>query len=274
LSDVFGDAFWQAYLPPFCRAVNLVIAPSQGLCEVLRRFGVDARIEVVPNGVDISPFRSAVEPVSRAELGFEPEDVVLVFTGRLGPEKNLSFLLRSFAGTAKTYERARLLLIGDGPERENLEAQARYMGIAGRVCFTGMVPYESLPRYLATADVFVTASVTEVHPLSIIEAMAAGLPTLGIQSPGVGDIVENEKTGILAPEEDLALFTAKMVRLVTETETRARLGAYAREASLAYSIERTSQLLLEHYQQMAHASAGRKRGIRPRFMQLIDRLLI
>ena len=86
-------------------------------------------------------------------------------------------------------------MIGDGPERENLEDRVCHMGIEDRVCFTGMVPYSELPRYLVTADVFATASFTEVHPLSVVEAMEAGLPVLGIRSRGVADIVEEDCTG-------------------------------------------------------------------------------
>jgi glycosyltransferase involved in cell wall biosynthesis len=147
-------------------------------------------IEVVPNGVDLSPYSNETVPIDRAEFGFNESDIVLVYTGRLGPEKNLPFLLRAFAGIAKSYEDVGLLIVGDGPEYDNLVDRVQHMGITDRVHFTGQVPYDDLPRYLATADAFVTASVSEVHPLSVIEAQAAGLPVLGIQSPGVSDIVK------------------------------------------------------------------------------------
>ena len=86
-----------------------------------------------------------------------------------------------------------------------------------------------------------TASVTEVHPLSVIEALASGLPVVGIQSPGVGDIVEDGVTGYLAPEEDLAVFTAKISRIITDHETRKLMAQKAKEVSMIYSIENTTQ---------------------------------
>jgi len=73
-------------------------------------------------------------------LGFTDEDVLLIYAGRLGPEKNLPFLLRAFAGTAKTYENTKVLVVGDGPERDNLEDRVQYMGIHETVRFVGMVP--------------------------------------------------------------------------------------------------------------------------------------
>ena len=121
-----------------------------------------------------------------------------------------------------------MLLIGDGPERDNLQDRVKHMGLENKVVFTGMLPYDQVPGYLAMADAFVTASVTEVHPLSVIEAMAAGLPVLGIQSPGVGDTVQDGETGLLAAEEDLAGFTAKLVRMVVDGEARRRMAAQRR----------------------------------------------
>lgn len=269
LPEVIGLTALEAYMPAFCRACDLVISPSPGMRGVLQRLGVTTPIDVVPNGVDLQPFRQPAHPIDREELGFGLQDILLVYTGRLGPEKNLTFLLRSFAGAVQAYNNIGLLLIGDGPERENLEDRVKQMALGGRVRFTGMVPYEELPNYLAAADAFVTASVTEVHPLSVIEAMAAGLPVLGIQSPGVGDSIQDGKTGFLVPEVDLAAFTAKMIRLVTEHDLRRELGRQAREAAEYYAIERTTQLMIERYSLVCAAAAGRRKRMRPRMFNLL-----
>ena len=239
-----------AYLPPFYRACDLVIAPSEGIRQVMMKQGVDVPIEVVSNGVDLRPFQEVSSPLERAALGFEPGDFVMAFVGRLSPEKNLQFLVEAFAAVAQVFSQARLLLIGTGPLRKPLQTWVREHDLTGRVHFTGFVPYDRLPSYLAVADAFVTASVTEVHPLTVIEAMSAGLPILGIQSPGVGDIVENEVTGLLSPEEKGA-FISLMSRLVTEPDLCHRLGQQARQTSNNYAIEQTSQIILGHYQRLA-----------------------
>jgi glycosyltransferase involved in cell wall biosynthesis len=271
LPDPVGESLMESYLPTFCRACDLVIAPSQGLRQVLEKMGVDAQIEVVPNGVNIQPFANPVHKCERSQFGFQPDHVVLTYMGRLGPEKNLPFLVSAFAGAAQAYDYIRLLVIGDGPEREPLYERCKQLGVGSKVHFTGMVPYSDLPGYLAAADAFVTASVTEVHPLSVIEAMASGLPVLGIQSPGVGDTVEDGETGFLA-SEDLAAFTAKMVRLATDPDLRSQMSARARKASEAFAIERTTQLMLERYQRVIDQSAERKRGLRARFARLMDKV--
>ncbi len=268
LPEEISETFLKAYLKSFCAACDFVIAPSKGIMDVMRHLGVDVPIEIIPNGVEIAPFRHVEHPIQKNELGFTDEDVLLVYAGRLGPEKNLPFLLRAFAGTAKTYENARLLIIGDGPERDNLEDRVQYMGISERVRFVGMVPYAEVPRYLAAGDAFVTASVTEVHPLSVIEAMATGLPVLGIRSPGVGDIVEEGVNGLLAPEEDLAVFTAKMVRLVAEPETRRFMSENARRSATKYDIERIIQILLSHYERLRVEASKRQGNLRFRLSKV------
>ena len=270
LPDPVGESIMQSYLPAFCRACDLVIAPSEGLKQVLIRLGVDVTIEVVPNGVDIQPFAHPKRVHERAEFGFQPEHVVLVYMGRLGPEKNLPFLLRAFAGAAQAYPHIRLLIIGDGPERDNLEDRARNMGLESKVHFTGMIPYPELPEYLAAADAFVTASVTEVHPLSVIEAMASGLPVLGIQSPGIEDTIVDGETGLLSTH-DLAAFTALMVRLATDGDLRSKMSAAARSASAIYAIDRTTQIMLGHYRRVISQSRGRKRGLHARLARLLDK---
>jgi len=250
LPDVVGESVVRAYLPSFCKSIDLVIAPSPGLRDVLQSYGVQSNVEVIPNGVDISPFQAPVEPVSRAELGFREDVTLLTYMGRLGPEKNLPFLLRAFGGVASAFDQVGLLILGDGPVRDDLEDRVRLMGLTDRVRFTGLIPYTQMPRYLAAADAFVTASVTEVHPLSVIESMAAGLPVVGIRSPGVGDTVEDGVSGLLAPKEDLADFTAKLARMIGEVDNRKRMGEQARAVAQSYAIEHTAQILLDRYEQL------------------------
>lgn len=269
--EALSEAFMRAYLPSFCKGCDLVIAPSKGLKQVLTNFGVASDIEVIPNGVDIKPFQNVEQPIPRHKLGFQPEDIVLTYMGRIGPEKNLAFLLRVFAGVANTYDNVHLLIIGDGSERENLQDLVRIMGIGDRVNFTGVVPYTNLPAYMAVADAFVTASVTEVHPLSVIEALASGLPVIGIQSPGIGDTIEDGITGYLAQKEDLAEFTAKLSRIIVDDEHREDMSKQARQSARDYSYEKTTQILLDHYYELIEKFTNRKRGVLSRLTKPFTR---
>jgi glycosyltransferase involved in cell wall biosynthesis len=269
LPEELSETFLQTYMPPFCSAVDMVVSPSAGMAEVLRRLGVSTPVEVIPNGVELKRYRQPCGDC-RAEFGYSPEDVLLVYAGRLAPEKSLDFLLKAFVGASEAIPEARLLLIGGGPEEEKLRQMAAQTNAADHIHFTGMIPHNDLPRYLSMCDMFVTASVTEVHPLSVIEAMASGLPALGIHSVGVSDTIEDGITGYLS-RNDLAAFTAKMTRLCLDRSFRRKMGAAARKASEKYDIERTIKTMLAHYEALVFDGHQRRRGLQYRFSSLLER---
>jgi len=269
LPEGVSETFLQAYMPPFCAGVDLVISPSAGMAGVLRSLGVNSPIEIVPNGVELTRYHQTCDDC-RTEFGFTSNDILLVYSGRLAPEKNLSFLLHAFAGTTEAVGNLHLLLLGSGPEEENLKMLAAELGISKQVHFTGLIEYDDIPRYLAMCDLFVTASVTEVHPLSVIEAMASGLPVVGIRSVGVGDTVEDGVTGFLSSNAQAA-FAAKLTRLCIEKSMRKKMGAAARKASEKYAIERTTRTMLSHYEQLVSEAGHRQRGIRYRLRSLLER---
>jgi glycosyltransferase involved in cell wall biosynthesis len=271
LPETIGDAALKAYLSPFYRACDLVIVPSPSMRQILEEhFGLISPVEVIPNGLDLTPYRKEIQPVDRSTFGFSANDVISIYVGRLSPEKNLSFLLRAFYGVAMTYDHVRLLVVGDGPERENLEAQVKHMNIGARVFFTGMVDYNEIPSYLASSDIFVTPSSAETFGLSTVEAMAAGLPTLGIDAPGTGDIIEDGVTGLVT-SDDLAVFTAKLVLLSTNYELRHVMGKQAVQASKKYDIQTTTGIMIQHYRQLVEAAKRRNKGARYKLTRFLDR---
>jgi glycosyltransferase involved in cell wall biosynthesis len=237
--------------------------------KILRQLDVESRIEIVPNGVELQHYFEA-EPLSREEYGFAETDILLIYSGRLAPEKNLEFLLQAFSGVAQAIDNVYLLILGSGTRKQELEEYARDIGVSKRVHFTGMIPYDKIPGYLAMCDAFVTASVTEVHPLSVIEAMGAGLPVMGIHSPGVGDSVEDGISGFLSTE-DLPAFTAKLTRLCLDSDLRHKMGKTARQASTKYAIERTTQIMLEHYNKLVYNFLPRKRRWEVRLRGFLER---
>ena len=268
-----SQSMLQAYMPDFCSAVDMVISPSPGMEKILRQYGVNGSIEVVPNGVDLHRFHGA-QPLPRSEFGYADDDILLVYAGRIAPEKNLEFLIQSFAGVSRLIPNVHLLIVGGGQKEheEALRPVPGELGIKDRVHFTGMIPYDQLPSYLAMCDVFVTASVTEVHPLSVIEAMAAGLPIVGIDSPGVGDSVVDGESGLLSTEE-IASYTAKLTYLCMSRDLQKRMGTAAREASQQYSIERTMKIMLQHYNRLTQNTKPLKQSLDERLKSILEEFL-
>jgi len=273
MPEEMSQGILQAYMPSFCDGVDLVITPSQGMENVLRQLNVRKHIEVVPNGVDLKPFTEA-SPLLRTDFGYGEDDIVLVYSGRIALEKNLPFLLRSFKGISQAIPNVHLLLLGSGIQlyEEELKALVLELELGHRVRLAGRILYDQLPAYLAMCDIFVTASVTEVHPLSVIEAMGAGLPVMGIHSVGVGDTVEDGISGFLATYDQPA-FTAKLTRLCLDHDLRTRMGSAARKSSLNYDIDSTVRILLKHYESLVRESKPRKSNWTVRLRGMLERFV-
>jgi glycosyltransferase involved in cell wall biosynthesis len=271
LTKEISQTIIQTYLPRFCSRVDLVISPSKGMAEILKSMKVDAPITIVPNGVDIRKFRQKTDAQFRRKHGFSNNEVLFIYAGRLAAEKNLPLVIKSFNAVAQSVHDTRLLIVGSGTVEDELKNLAAQLPSSDRIHFTGRVPYDQLPGYLTMADVFVTASTSEVHPLSVIEAMASGLPVLGIASPGIEDTVEDGITGLLSTEDPM-LFTAKMMRLCLDKSLRERMRLAALASSEKYSIEQTGALMLSHYERLVNQTELMRHGIGYRLRRIWETL--
>jgi len=239
-------SYLRNYLSGFAADVDLVIAPSPGVKEWLCEFGITCDATLLSNTIDTEPFIHPNEPRYRREFGFAEDSVVFCYLGRLGEEKNLGMLMDAFVSAAERDDRIGLMLIGDGPSRKTATERAWAHGVGERVHFCGKTPYDRVPAVLAATDVFVTASVSEVHPLVVMEGMAAGLPTIGVKSPGVGDIVRDGVTGYLT-DEDAGEFAERMLDLARNDSLREEMSQAARDEAASYDIRIMAEKMLDLY---------------------------
>ncbi|TAM61018.1 glycosyltransferase family 4 protein, partial [bacterium] len=207
----------------YANAAAAVTVPTRDIESQLRAVGVTTRIEVIPSGIPLERFTAARStPQGRARLGGNGPGLRLLTVSRLAREKNLEVLL---AMLARLPDGTTLALAGDGPERERLEAEARAAGLGERARFLGEVSREELPALYASADAFVFGSTSETQGLVLVEAMAAGLPIVAVDSPQTSEVTSGAAR--LCPSDPGAL--AEAVRGVTGA---AGEGARRREAGL------------------------------------------
>ncbi len=229
----------------------LAVVPD--LADEAREFLGALPIEILPNGVDAERFRpvgAEAKRALRAELGWSADAFVFLYTGRLSPEKRLPWFLGLWREAAGA--RARAVLVGDGPERAALAAEAA--AASGRV--TILAPREDLPRLYAAADAFFLPSISEGLSNSLLEAMASGLPALASRVGGTAQTLEDGRTGLLFDRDDEAGLKAAVRRLESEAGLSARLGAAARAEVLArYARERTAARLPARYRGAPPAGA-------------------
>lgn len=273
MPDEVSHGLLQAYMPDFCEAVDLVISPSESMATILRDLDVKTHIEVIPNGVELKKFHEA-KPFPRMRFGFTDQDILLIYAGRIAPEKNLSFLLQAFAGIASILPNVYLLIVGGGKKQfeEEVQSQIAQLGITNRVHSTGMIAYEDIPSYLAMCDIFVTTSVSETFGMSTVEAMSVGLPIMAIHAAGTSDLVEDGKTGFLSTE-DLPAFTARLTYLCLHPGLRKEMGLAACQASEQYDIERTTKILLGHYVRLTQNTRPLKRSLDERLMEVLEEFM-
>ena len=250
IPEALSDTALQAFFRIFSQRCSAFIAPSQGIADVMREeWGVQGQVAVIPNGVELEDFYSAVSAKSRQMLGIPDDALVGVFVGRMSGEKDVDRLLRIFAVLADEEPRLHLLLIGGGPELVEYRALAKELGLDSSVTFTGAIPYKEIPGYLKLADFFVSASVSEVHPLTFIEAAATGLPAVGIDSPGVADMIVDGSTGFVAEDSDLS-FGLRVLRLAHDADLRQRMGQTAQQHSHHYAAHTNARDVLNLYQSL------------------------
>lgn len=184
-----------------------------------------SRLALVQGGIDPAAFDSP-KPLSRQELGLPSGSKIILWVGRLDPVKGLSLLLNAWDRLQED-DRLHLLLVGEGPQREALMAQAKRMALLGRVHFLGA--RTDVPRLLSSADIFVFPSQTEGLPNALLEAMASRLPIVATDVPGCRDLIEHQRTGLLVPYGDTSCLAGAIRRLVKNPELGSRLGRRARD---------------------------------------------
>lgn len=183
------------------------------------------RVLHIPNGIDCDRFAAPPDPAALAALQIRSGELVIGTVGALRAEKNFGRLLRAFAALPAglpDIPPARLVVVGDGPERPALEALAARLGIAGRVVFAGHVarPETVLGRF----DIFAMSSDTEQMPLGLIEAMAAGLPVVATDVGDIRTMVAAENQPLILPRADEPAFAAGLAALLRDPERRRQLG--------------------------------------------------
>lgn len=170
------------------KAASELTGPSPKVEEYFKKVGAKKQVNVVPNSVELSNFEpSKITEEQKAavykKLNIPKDKKIACFCGRLGKEKSVDVLLQYWAEQIKPEDNILLMVIGDGPELENLQRQAKELDIEDTVIFTGKVLHEELPPYLAVCDMYITASLSDTNSISMLEAMAVGLPVLHRKDP-------------------------------------------------------------------------------------------
>jgi glycosyltransferase involved in cell wall biosynthesis len=220
-----------AYLRKFHNRTATTMVPTEALRRELEAYGFQ-RLAVVARGVDTRRFDPARRSDDlRGAWGCAPGDRVLLYVGRLAPEKNLELLLRCHAQMAAIDPRLRLVLVGDGPARADLQARCP------QAVFAGTQSGDALGAHYASGDLFVFPSLTETYGNVTPEALASGLAVLAFDHAAASQLIRDGDNGLLAPAGDEAAFVQRALRLAASPALAAGLARRARETMVGHGWE-------------------------------------
>ena len=235
----------------FAEKTDRVTTPAESIANLLRQYGVQKQIEVIPNAINIDSYKEISLDVindMRSKLGLKSEKVVL-YVGRIAPEKNLEFLVDSFELAHKRNTVAKLLIVGDGTFLQQLKNYVDSKGLNDSVIFTGNVEYKKIPVFYMLSDIFAITSTTEVKPLVILEALAANIPVVAVNAPGAMDTLTDGFDSILT-KECIHEFSDGIVKLLEDYSFYKKLKAGTCVTADKYSINTVSNEIVNMYKRL------------------------
>jgi sugar transferase (PEP-CTERM/EpsH1 system associated) len=209
------------------------------------------RVTVIYNGIALSPFteKGCDREKVRQEIGIGSDELLILQVARLDYLKDHATAIRTLGHVVGQRPNARLVLVGEGPERAKIEELSRQAGLENHVQLLGL--RKDVSRLLYAADVFLLTSISEGIPLTLIEAMAAGLPVVATRVGGVGEVIEDGTTGLLAPSSDDSALAERILQLAGDRERRMRMGETGRQRATAiFSENRMHGEYLRLYEEM------------------------
>lgn len=255
-SDVTRSAATQL-TRAYANFADAVIVPTRAMEAHLRALGVRSQIEVVPSGIDCTHFaRGERRDDVRARFRVGSNDRMILTVGRLGREKNIELALEAFARIDD--ERARFVVVGDGTHREVLERATARIGITDRVCFAGEYARADLPDVYASADAFIFTSSSETQGLVLVEALAANVPIVAVDTPQTADVLGSD--GRLVAHDPSALAAAlREVLCATPAHVRGRSSAGECAIAERFDAEKLGLRVIALYDALALSWARQRR---------------
>lgn len=234
-----------------CAAVNALVVPSRQMLAKLREYGVQARAEVLPTGVDLERFRGGDGARFRATHDIPADRPVLVHISRVAHEKNIDFILKALVHVVRQVPEVLLVVAGEGPALGHLRSLTAQLGLVRNVLFVGYLDRSStlLDCYKA-GDAFVFASRTETQGLVLLEALALGVPVVSTAVMGTADVLDGVSGALIAPDE-VEGFADTVVRVLHDDALRRRLADAAPLDAAAWSATAMAERLVRLYAELS-----------------------
>lgn len=232
-------------------ATELIVPTTKTYKLFTEKYKFEKNIHIIPTGIEVDRFFE--ENISKEEvqnlrkrLDLSKKDFVILFVGRLAEEKNVEFLINSQNNLNKEYKNIKLIIVGDGPDKEKYEKLSNSLGLSNNIIFTGKAAWGDMPYYYHVSDVFATASKTETQGLTIIEAMASQVVPVCMRDEAFQSMVTEELNGLFFVTNEE--YEAEIKRLYLNPKELKRFDKQARIQAEHYSSKNYADRVLEVYQ--------------------------
>lgn len=236
------------------KTIDELIVPTEKTKDLFKeKYKVKRDVHVIPTGINVSRFYSEnvnkkeVEELKK-ELSIKQKDFVIMYLGRIAKEKNLSFLIDNFVDVLKRIPNAKMYIVGDGPDVNNLIQSSKKQGLSKKITFVGKVPLDEVPKYYNLCDVFVTSSTSETQGLTVLEAMAASKPVVAINDESFKLVIESKKDGILFETKEE--YIDAINELYKNKSFYSQISKNARKKAKTYSAEEYAKKVLKVYEKV------------------------
>ena len=228
---------------------NNAIAVSGDLGEKIRSLGIDQdKIVVLRNGVNINRFKPLRNNELRKYYKIKENDILILFVGYLDTFKGIFELIDVFYKIKQEHNNIKLMIIGTGPKKHEIENKVLASDLKNSVIFTGNLKPDEMHRYYQAADIFTLPSYTEGLPLAILEAMSCGIPVIASDIGGIPEIIKNNENGFIIPPKNRKILKDRLMILINNAELREKFGRNSIEIiKEEFSIDKKIDILIKLY---------------------------
>lgn len=264
LPPMFARAIARHYMQRAYLNADYILMPGSQMQELLTSYGVKGPFHVLQTGIDPAGFQATTEELSEFRLNLDklaPQLAgkrLLLYVGRMGNEKNITFLLPVLKLIRESVPDTALVLIGDGPYRNKILKEAELQGLGSLIHAPGYMDRKDLRLAYGSADVFVFPSKTETQGLTPIEAMMCGTPVVAIGEMGTRDVMQGDNGGFMVPD-NIGVFAHAVVKLLTDSNLHTEKSAEARTWASRFDVTSTTRQLVGHYEACLRGEGTRER---------------
>ena len=257
------------------KTVTELIVPTKKTYDLFKKkYEYDRNIHIVPTGIEVDRFYKENNSEKRInqlkeKYKIKKDDFIVLFVGRLAEEKNITFLIDNQKELLKHNKKCKLMIIGHGPDEEMLKKQAKDLKIENNVIFTGKIPWEEIHEYYQLASVFVSASNTETQGLTLLEAMAAGVPVVALDDEAFRDVVVDDLNGYLFKDDKE--YISSINKLMDDKKLYDKMSRQSRINGEAHSSKYYAEKILDVYNMALKGEATGDRSFSSRMKSVIKK---